>query len=123
MISVPYSTRSLLLIGAVTCILIFTQIASAQCAGISEEGRWRNLDKNGEPSFIDVKMTGGCGDQVLNGEQTGNSTHYTIRVWIRQSTGKFYGRPTGTAWYRPWKGQQWGHLTKRNLMYVCRESM
>ncbi len=39
----------------------------------SAKGRWRNLDNKGEPSYIDVKMLGGCGDQVLNGEQTGST--------------------------------------------------
>jgi len=92
---------------AVATALVFPRVAVGQCAGISEEGRWRNLDNNGEPSYIDVKMLGGCGDQVLNGEQTASSTRYTIRVWVRQSTGKFYGRPTVNAVYRAWKGAQW----------------
>ncbi|MCU1244720.1 MAG: hypothetical protein JWN02_630 [Acidobacteria bacterium] len=87
--------------------LAFPRMAWTQCAGIAEEGRWRNLDNKGEPSFIDVKMTGGCGDQVLNGEQTGSSVHYTMGVWVRQSTGKFYGFTPVKAFYRPWKGNQW----------------
>jgi len=81
-----------------------SRIAWPQCAAPKENGRWRNLDDRGDPAFIDIKMVG-CGDQVLNGQQT--STHYTLRVWARQSTGKFYGRPIVRVTYRAWKGQQW----------------
>src|ERR1051326_2620081 len=91
----------------VVVIFIFPPIVLTQCAGIKEEGRWHNLDNRGEPSYIDIKMVGGCGDQVLNGEQTGTSTRYTMRVWVKQSTGKFYGRPAVKAVYRPWKGYRW----------------
>jgi hypothetical protein len=92
---------------AVAAVLAFPQLASGQCAGIPEEGRWRNLDNTGEPSYIDVRMIGSCGDQILNGEPTVTSLRYTMRVWVRQSTGKFYGRPTVTAVYRRWKGTRW----------------
>jgi hypothetical protein len=30
-----------------------------------------------------------------------------MRVWVRQSTGKFYGRPAVKAVYRPWKNKKW----------------
>ena len=99
--------RRIIHIVAVALIFIFPPIALTQCAGISEEGRWRNLDTKGEPSYIDIKMIGGCGDEVLNGEQTGTSIRYTMRVWVKQSTGKFYGRPAVKAVYRPWKGHRW----------------
>ncbi len=107
MTAIPALLRRIVQIVAVASILTIPQIALAQCAGISEEGRWRNLDNTGEPSYIDVKTVGSCGDQVLNGAQTGSSLHYTMRVWVRQSTGKFYGRPTMKAVYRPWQGKQW----------------
>jgi len=107
MIAVPAPLRRIVQIVAVATILIFPGIALTQCVGISEEGRWRNLDNKGEPSYIDIKMMGGCGDEVLNGEQTATSTHYSMRVWVKQSTGKFYGRPTVKAVYRLWKGQRW----------------
>ena len=107
MTTVPALFRRIVQIVAVATVLILPRIALTQCAGIREEGRWHNLNNNGEPSYIDVKMLGGCGDQVLNGEQTGTSIHYTMRVWVRQSTGKFYGRPAVNAVYRPWKGQKW----------------
>ena len=103
----PTLPRRIVQLFAVATVLTFPQIAFPQCEGIREEGRWRNLDPNGEPGYIDVKMVGGCGDQVLNGEQTGSSIHYTMRVWVKQSTGKFFGRPTVKAAYRPWKGQRW----------------
>lgn len=107
MIAIPVTLRRMVTFLIVAIALAIPRIGWTQCAGISEEGRWRNLDNKGEPSFIDIKMVGGCGDQVLNGEQTGSSVHYTMRVWVRQSTGKFYGRPTVDAVYRPWKRQQW----------------
>jgi hypothetical protein len=104
----PFLTlRRIVAFLAVATVLVAPRAAFSQCAGIAEEGRWRNLDNNGEPSYIDVKMLGGCGDEVLNGEQTASSVRYTMRVWVKQSTGKFYGRPTVNAVYRPWKGQQW----------------
>jgi hypothetical protein len=52
-------------------------------------------------------MVGGCGDEVLNGEQTGSGVRYSVRVWVKQSTGPFCGCPTVNAVYRPWKEQQW----------------
>ena len=107
MIAVLTFLRRVVQTMAIAAILAFPQIALAQCAGISEEGRWHNLDNNGEPSYIDVKMLGGCGDQVLNGVQTGSNPHYTMRVWVRQSSGQHYGRPTVNAVYRPWKGYKW----------------
>lgn len=107
MIAVSILIRRIVQTMAIAAILTFPQSALTQCAGISEEGRWRNLDNKGEPSYIDVKMLGGCGDQVLNGVQTGSSPHYTMRVWVRQSSGQFYGRPTVNAVYRPWKGHRW----------------
>lgn len=99
--------RCIIQILAAVAILTLPQAALTQCAGISEEGRWRNLDNNGEPSYIDVNVLGGCGDQVLNGGQTGSSPRYTMRVWVKQSTGKFYGRPSVKAGYRLWKNQRW----------------
>src|SRR5712675_1123291 len=107
MIAASNPFRRIIQILAAAGILVLSQAALAQCAGIHEEGRWRNLDNKGEPSYIDVKMLGGCGDTAPNGVQEGTSVRYTMRVWVRQSTGKFYGRPTVTAAYRPWKGQKW----------------
>ena len=107
MIAASTPFRRMIQILAAASILVLSQAALAQCAGIQEEGRWRNLDNKGEPSYIDVKMLGGCGDTAPNGVQEGTSVRYTMRVWVRQSTGKFYGRPTVTAAYRPWKHQEW----------------
>jgi len=107
MIAFQTLLRRTVQITAVAAILACPHIAWAQCAGIHEEGRWRNLTSNGDPAYIDVKMLGGCGDQVLNGEQTGSSTRYTIRAWVRQSSGQFYGRPSVKAAYRLWKGKRW----------------
>src|SRR5947209_19117225 len=84
---------------------IFPPIAFTQCAGISEEGRWRNLDAKGEPSYIDIKMSGGCGDEVRNGGQTGTSIRYTMRVLVREVNGNFSGRWAVKAIYQPWEVQ------------------
>lgn len=78
--------------------------AAALCASPAETGRWRNADPNADISFVDVKMVD-CGDQVLNGEQT--KTRYSLKVWVRQSTGKPFGRPAVSARYRAWEGKQW----------------
>jgi len=107
MIAVPAALRRIVPILAVVTALALPRAASAQCVGIKEEGRWRNLDRAADPSHLDIKMRGGCGDQVLNGEQTGSRTRYTMRAWVRQSDGKFYGRPPVNAVYKPWKGQRW----------------
>jgi hypothetical protein len=107
MTAFPIKLSRVVQIVTLATILIFPQIAFTQCVGIKEEGRWRNLDKNGDPSYIDVKMIGGCGDQALNGQQTGTEVRYTIRVWVTQSTGKFYGRPPVKAVYRSWNGRRW----------------
>jgi len=107
MIAAPTQLRRIVHIGTLILVVSLSRVAWTQCAGISEEGRWRNLDKNGDPAFIDVKIVGGCGDQVLNGQQTGSERRYTMRVWVRQSTGQFYGRPTVKAFYRLWKGKKW----------------
>jgi|ERR1700722_17158132 hypothetical protein len=109
MIAISHPFRRIIQLFAVATVLTLPQAAWTQCAGIQEEGRWRNLDNGGEPSYIDVKMLGGCGDQVLNGEQTGSSIRYRMRVWVKQSTGQFYGRAPVNAVYRPWKGQKWLH--------------
>jgi len=107
MIKVPKPLRSIVQIFALASVITLPQIGSTQCVGIREEGRWRNLTNNGDPAFIDVKMLGGCGDQVLNGEPTGSSTRYTVRAWVRQSSGQFFGRPSVKAVYRPWNGKRW----------------
>jgi hypothetical protein len=74
------------------------------CASPPEAGRWRNVDPKADPAVIDVRMTG-CGDQVLNGEQT--KTSYRLRVWVLQSSGKYYGRPSVEARATRWKGETW----------------
>lgn len=82
----------------------FPGIASAICAGTAEDGRWRNTDGKADRAFVDVKMVD-CGDQVLNGQQT--TTRYSMKVWVRQSSGKFHGRPAVNAIYRQWDGKRW----------------
>jgi hypothetical protein len=105
--AIPSPLRRKINILALAAMFMLPQIASTQCVAIRESGRWRNLDKNGDPAFIDVKTPGGCGDQVLNGEPTGSSPRYTLRVWVRQSSGQFYGRPTVNAAYRLWRNRRW----------------
>lgn len=98
------SRRQVLGILAATATISLPQPASAICVGVAEAGRWRNQNNTGEPAFIDVKMTD-CGDQVLNGQPT--STRYSMKLWVRQSSGKFYGRPPVNATFRPWNGKKW----------------
>lgn len=99
--------RRLLRLAFLGIALSFTAIASAQCVGIREEGRWRNLDPNGEPAYIDVKTIGGCGDESLNGQSAPSAQRHTLRVWVKQSSGKMYGRPPVNVAYRLSKGQKW----------------
>jgi hypothetical protein len=98
--------RRLVQILAVAAVFTLPQVAFTQCAAIKEEGRWRNLNGSGDPYLIDVRM-GGCGDQVLNGQQTGGSTGYKMRVWVKKSDGGLYGRPAVKTFYRTWKGKRW----------------
>jgi hypothetical protein len=107
MIAMPTALRRIVPLIAVVSVLALPRAASGQCVGIHEEGRWRNLDKTADPSHLDIRIRGGCGDQVLNGEQTGSRRRYTLRAWVRQSDGKFFGRPQVNAVYKPWKGQRW----------------
>ena len=91
---------------AVAVVLIASTAMFGQCAGIREEGRWRILDSKSEPSVIDVKMSG-CGDEVLNGQPSGGTTGFTLRVWVKQSNGSFFGRPTVKTHFRTWNGKRW----------------
>jgi hypothetical protein len=101
----PVVSRRLLLAGLWLPALGWPLASHALCASPAEAGRWRNIEpKETDPAFLDVRMTS-CGDQVLNGQQT--ETAYKLRVWIRQSSGQFYGRPSVAASYKTWKGQRW----------------
>lgn len=94
-----------LLIALLSGALAFPHVAHALCSSPPEGGRWRNVDPKGtDPAVIDVKMTQ-CGDQVLNGEQT--ETAYSLRVWVLQSSGQYYGRPSVRAAHKTWKNQKW----------------
>jgi len=83
--------------------LLGSQSVHALCAGVKEEGQWRNLNNQAQPALIYVRMN--CGDQVLNGQQT--STTYKVRAWTRQSSGQYYGRPWVDATYHSWNKRQW----------------
>lgn len=102
--SSPLSRRWFNGVLAATIALFGSRQAHALCATAKEEGRWRNLDSDDQPTFIDVRLAS-CGDQVLNGQQT--STTYKMKVWVKQSPGKFYGRPWVSASYRHWNNRQW----------------
>jgi hypothetical protein len=107
MVKVCIPFRLAVQIGVVLAILSAATMGFAQCVGIHEEGRWRNLDPKGDPSYIDVKTVGGCGDVSYNGQPAGSAMHYTMRVWVKQSSGKFYGRPPVKAVFLVSKGQKW----------------
>ena len=83
---------------------VATGSVSALCAAPPELGRWRNLAAKGDPAVLDLRMDA-CGDQVLNGVQT--ETRYSMRAWVLQSSGQFYGRPSVRAFVRQWKGHEW----------------
>ena len=91
-------------------------VAVAQCAGVAEEGRWRNLDDKGDPIYIDVKMLG-CGDQALNDAQA-ETTHYTMQAWNKVAAGGFHARPLKDARYRPFEGLQWLYAALPNTPYM-----
>jgi hypothetical protein len=101
---------------AAAIIITIPGIALGQCATPAEEGRWRNLDENGDPIYLDVKMLG-CGDQVLNGDQS-ESTHYTMRAWNKVGTVGFHGRPIINANYRLLRGQKWLYAPLPNIPYM-----
>src|SRR5262245_677630 len=94
-------SRRHVVIGLCATSALWPLASPARCANPPEGGRWRNLNATGEPAFLDVRMSS-CGDQVLNGQQT--STNYKLKVWVRQSSGQFYGRPVVDAGYRNWNG-------------------
>ena len=104
MAAIQYSRRRLVGLLGLFSLPLMSGAAKALCAAPAELGRWRNLAPNADPAVVDLHMTG-CGDQVLNGEQT--ETRYSMRVWVRQSTGAYYGRPTVKAGLRSWQGRQW----------------
>jgi hypothetical protein len=104
MSAVQYSRRSLLRVLGILSLPLASGTAKAVCAAPAELGRWRNLAAGADPAVVDLQMKG-CGDQVLNGVQT--ETRYSMRVWVRQSTGAFYGRPPVQAAMRSWQGRQW----------------
>jgi hypothetical protein len=58
--------------------------ALASCESPAQEGRWRNNNSDANPTFIDMYGSGGYGSECPD---------LTMRVWVKQSTGKFYGRP------------------------------
>lgn len=100
-----FALRRALVMGALATVASTAPMQTwALCASPKESGRWHNTNPTGDPAYIDVKMVD-CGDQVLNGEQT--KTRYTLKVWVKQSSGKFYGRPAVNAVYRTSKGVKW----------------
>ena len=101
---VQYTRRSIVRWMGAFSLPLMTSALNAQCVAPPELGRWRNLAPGADPAVVDLRMTG-CGDQSLNGVET--ETRYSMRVWVRQSTGAFYGRPPVKAGVRSWQGRQW----------------
>ncbi|HYP07403.1 MAG TPA: hypothetical protein VER03_14315 [Bryobacteraceae bacterium] len=95
------SRRKVLGMLGVAGVLSGVKKAQAVCSTIREEGRWRNLDNQANPAYLDVK-TFGC-DDTDSGEQT----RYTLRCWSRLSDGKFFGREPVNAVYRVWNNKRW----------------
>ena len=101
---IPTTRRRFVQLLAAASLPVAWDEARALCASPAEMGRWRNLAAQGDPAVLDLRMTD-CGDQSLNGEQT--QTRYSMRVWVLQSSGNYYGRPTVRAGVQSWKGKQW----------------
>ena len=103
MITVPCNRRTIL--GAASALaipsLLVPRQSLAQCVRTAEEGRWRNLTGDGSPVLIDLRRVN-CPDQGEEAEM-----HYKMRVWVRQSPGKLYGRPSVKAQYRSSEGARW----------------
>jgi hypothetical protein len=100
----PKTFRIVVLCVGVAVGLAVPVAAKALCAGPEEGGRWWNKDASGDPISIEVRLDD-CGDQVLNGQQT--KTRYSLRVFVKQSSGQLYQRPKVDASYRVSKGIRW----------------
>lgn len=74
--------------------------ASAICTAPPEMGRWRNDAADDAPQVLDLRMSE-CSDQAAD------KANYSMRVWVKQSSGEWYGRPTVKASYRDWNGKRW----------------
>jgi hypothetical protein len=91
MVKVCIPFRLAVQIGVVLAILSAATVGFAQCVGIHEEGRWRNLDPKGDPSYIDVKTVGGCGDVSYNGQPAGSAMHYKCGYGLNNPAANFMG--------------------------------
>ncbi len=107
MVKVRCLCRVLTETAVLSATILVSTMAFGQCVGIREEGRWHNLDPTGEPTYIDVKTVGGCGDVSYNGQPAASTLRHTLRAWVKQSSGNFYGRPPVNLAYRTSKGQKW----------------
>jgi hypothetical protein len=94
---------SLIFVGSIVAALAFSSSAQALCSS-PLAGRWGPNSQavaNSDPGFIDINFMS-CGDT-----NTQPNTAFGTRVWVQQSTGKWFGRPRVKANFVNSQGHQW----------------
>src|SRR5205085_5615334 len=94
---------SLIFVGVIAAVLAFSGSAEALCSS-QLAGRWGPnaiAVANSDPGFIDINFIS-CGDT-----NTQPNTSFGTRVWVQQSTGKWFGRPRVKAGFVNSQGHQW----------------
>ena len=64
-------------------------------------GRWANVEQGKDPGIIDVNFTS-CGDT-----NTQPNTAFGVKVWVKQSSGQWFGRPRVKGNFINSQGKQW----------------
>jgi hypothetical protein len=88
-----------LCVGAVLVCATFSSAALAQCSS-PIVGRWTNLKANADPGVIDIFFAE-CGDT------SNTETRFGTRVWVKQSSGQWFGRPSVAGHFVTDKGKRW----------------
>ena len=94
---------SLIFVGLIAAALALSGSAEALCSS-QLAGRWGPNTlavANSDPGFIDINFIS-CGDT-----NTQPNTSFGTRVWVQQSTGKWFGRPRVKAGFVNSQGHQW----------------
>jgi hypothetical protein len=91
-----FTRRDVLLGAGCASVLGVVDTAHGLCGGSPELGRWRITLPNVNPELLDLRMTN-CEEDA----------RYRLRAWVRQSDGKWYGRPSVKATWEQWNGKRW----------------
>jgi hypothetical protein len=86
--------------GSVLATFVLSTSAQAICSS-PLAGRWTNLQPGKDPGILDVSFIS-CGDT-----NTQPDTSFGVRPWVKQSSGKWYGRPRVKAAFVNSQGKQW----------------